>query len=84
MEEKKVNNLDKYNKIFIETFLINNEALNSELVYNSIPTWDSIGHMSMIAQLEESFDIMMDTEDIIDFSSYNKGKEILKKYNIEI
>ena len=55
MEEKKVNNLDKYNKIFIETFLINNEALNSELVYNSIPTWDSIGHMSMIAQLEESF-----------------------------
>ena len=79
-----MNNLDKYNKIFIETFLINNEALNSELVYNSIPTWDSIGHMSMIAQLEESFDIMMDTEDIIDFSSYNKGKEILKKYNIEI
>jgi acyl carrier protein len=46
--------------------------------------WDSVGHMALIAALEESFDIMMDTDDIVDFSSYEKGKAILKKYNVTI
>jgi acyl carrier protein len=35
--------------------------------------------MTLIAALEDAFDIMMDTEDIIDFNSYEKGKEILSK-----
>ncbi len=49
-----------------------------------IPAWDSIGHMSLVAALEEAFDIMMDTDDIIDFSSYKKGMEILsEKYGVE-
>ena len=49
-----------------------------------IENWDSIGHMQLMATLEDTFDIMMDTDDIIDFSSYEKGIEILKKYDIEI
>jgi acyl carrier protein len=39
--------------------------------------------MTLIANLEESFDIAMDTEDVIDFSSFKKGIEILKKYKIK-
>lgn len=55
-----------------------------ELEYMGIPAWDSIGHMSLVAALEEAFDIMMDTDDIIDFSSYKKGMEILsEKYGVE-
>lgn len=54
------------------------------LEYMGIPAWDSIGHMSLVAALEEAFDIMMDTDDIIDFSSYKKGMEILsEKYGVE-
>ena len=49
------------------------------LEYNQIPEWDSIGHMTLISGLEESFKITIDTDDIIDFSSYEKGKEILTK-----
>ena len=65
-------------------FGIEKSVLNDELVYNSIKTWDSVGHMEMIATLEETFDIMMETDDIIDFSSYSKGKEILREnYDIE-
>ena len=77
-------NLENYNTAFTDTFGIDETALNEELVYQSITAWDSVGHMSLIAALEETFDIMMDTEDIIDFSSYEKGKEILKKYEIAI
>lgn len=71
-------NLEKYNKAFIETFEITEEQL-SGLKYQDITAWDSVGHMSLIAALEDAFDIMIDTDDIIDFSSYEKGKEILSK-----
>lgn len=78
-----MSNLEKYNQIFVECFEIEESQLTAELVYNSIEQWDSIGHMAMIAELEEVFDVMIDTEDVIDFSSYEKGKEILAKYDIE-
>ncbi len=76
-------NLDKYNEVFFTNFQANDSQI-STLTYQSIPAWDSVGHMGLIASLEEAFDIMMDTDDIIDFSSYEKGKEILKKYHVVI
>ena len=76
-------NKEKYNQVFMESFMLEQDALNEKLVYNCIPEWDSVGHMGMIAALEEAFDIMMETDDIIDFSSYTKGMEILVKYDIE-
>jgi len=74
-------NIEKYNEIFANCFQIK-EGQMSKLTYQSVEGWDSVGHMGLIAALEESFDIMLDTDDIIDFSSYEKGKEILKKYDI--
>ena len=74
----------KYDQAFIITFDIDAEALGPDLKYESIQEWDSIGHMGLIAELEDSFDISMEMDDIIDFSSYEKGKEILKKYDIDI
>jgi acyl carrier protein len=78
-----MDNLGKYNAAFAEAFGDIGGEL-SALTYQSIPQWDSIGHMQLIAALEAAFDIMMDTEDILDLSSYEKGKEILKKYGVEI
>jgi len=77
-------NLEKYEQIFIETFQVEKKQLNEEFIYQSISSWDSVGHMGMIAQIEEAFDIMMETDDILDFTSYKKGKEILAKYNIAL
>lgn len=79
-----MSNVEKYNKAFVEALEITADLLNEKLTYQSIVNWDSVGHMSLVAELEDSFDIMMETDDIIDFSSYEKGKEILKKYGIEI
>lgn len=76
-------NLEKYNNAFIETLEITEDNLVG-LEYQQIPAWDSVGHMGLIASIEDAFDIMMDTDDIIDLSSYEKGKEILSNnYNIE-
>ena len=73
-----MNNLEKYNKVFTETLEIGEDKLEG-LTYQSIQTWDYVGHMSLIASLENAFDIMFDTMDVIDLSSYEKGKEILSK-----
>tara|TARA_B100000073_G_C23492989_1_gene476518 strand:+ start:422 stop:661 length:240 start_codon:yes stop_codon:yes gene_type:complete len=77
-------NKEKYETIFMDSFSIDKTKLNDKLVYESVPDWDSVGHMGLIAELEESFEIEMETDDIIDFSSFEKGKEILKKYNVKI
>ncbi len=77
-------NLQKYNNTFIETFEVAEQDLNSELVYQSIQAWDSVGHMSLIAVIEGVFDIMFEMDDILDFSSYEKGKKIIKKYKIDL
>ena len=76
-------NLEKYNQVFCETFEITNDQL-SGLKYQDIQAWDSVGHMTLVANLEDAFDIMMETDDIIDLSSYEKGMEILKKYDVTI
>jgi len=77
-------NREKYDRVFMECFHLAKEMLNESLVYQSVPTWDSVGHMAMIAALEERFEIMIETDDVIDFGSYLKGKEILAKYNVAI
>ena len=74
----------KYDQAFITAFDLEVSALGPDLEYESIQEWDSIGHMSLIAELEDSFDISLEMDDIIDFSGYEKGKEIIKKYNINI
>ena len=77
-------NLEKYNEAFTSVLEVSSDELEG-LTYQGIKAWDSVGHMSLIAALEDAFDIMMDTDDIIDFSSYEKGKEILAKdeYGVE-
>lgn len=74
--------LEMYDSIFIEMFALTKEEL-SELKYQGISSWDSIGHMQLVSRIEDEFDVMLETEEIIDFSSYEKGIEILKKYDVE-
>ena len=80
-----MSNLEKYNQAFIENFEVTEDQLPG-LKYQDVEAWDSVGHMGLIASLEEAFDMMMETDDIIDFGSYEKGKEILAKpaYGVEI
>jgi len=75
-------NKSKYIEIFIKSLSIDNKKFNEKLKYNDIDEWDSIGHMTLMSGLEEDFNISLDTDDIVDFSSFKKGIQILKKYKI--
>ena len=75
-------NLEKYTQIFSDNLGVSKDDVEG-LTYQSISAWDSVGHMELVAAIEDAFDIMMDTDDIIGFNSFERGKEILSKhYNI--
>ena len=79
-----MSNIEKYKKAFIDSLSLSKNIELEKLEYQSITEWDSIGHMTLMSELENIFDISIDTDDIVDFSSFKKGKQILSKYKIKI
>ena len=77
-----MSNTEKYRDVFIKSLGIESSKFNEALEYNTITEWDSIGHMTLMSGLEEEFNISLETDDIVDFSSFKKGIDILKKYKI--
>jgi acyl carrier protein len=77
-------NLEKYNNAFVEVFGAKVEDLNDNYGKDTVEEWDSVHQLSLIAQLEDAFDIMFDPEDIMDMTSYAKGKELLAKYDVSL
>ena len=76
--------LEKYNEAFTTVFSVSAKDLNDEFNAGNIDSWDSVHQLSIVAQLEEIFDVMFDPEDIMEFTSYGRGREILKKYDVEL
>ena len=79
-----MSNLELYDQAFLESLDLKPEQLDAQLVYQSVPAWDSVGHMGLIAKLEESFNLMLEIDDVVEFSGYEAGKLILAKYGVEM
>ena len=75
-------NLEKYNNAFVQVFGAKAEDLNDNYGKETVEEWDSVHQLSLISEFEEAFDIMFDPEDIMEMTSYVKGKEILAKYDV--
>jgi acyl carrier protein len=76
-------NREKYIAAFTDALAVEAEE-TAELAYGQSAAWDSVGHMRLVANLEDAFGIMMDMDDIIDFSSFAKGMDILRNYDVEL
>jgi acyl carrier protein len=79
-----MDNTQKYNEAFVHVFGAQADDLNDEYGKDTVQEWDSVHQLSLVAELEEAFDIMLDPEDIMELTSYKNGKELLKKYDIEL
>lgn len=79
-----MDNKQKYNEAFMKALEINADKLNADLAYGMISEWDSIGHMNLITEIEETFQIQLEPDDMMKISSYNEGKTVLKQYGIQI
>ncbi len=79
-----MSNLDKYNEAFVEVFGVEASALSDAFSKDTVSSWDSVHQLGIMTLLEDNFDVMFDPEDIMELTSYAAGKEILKKYGVEI
>jgi acyl carrier protein len=79
-----MSNLEKYNAAFSAVFNINEKNLNDDFSSSSVDNWDSINQLSLVTAVEDTFDIMLDPEDILEFKSYKIGKEIILKYGVSV
>jgi len=77
-------NLEKYNDIFAQVFGAKEEELGENYSKETVPAWDSVHQLNIISLMEETFDLMLDPEDIMACTSYKAGKEILSKNDIEL
>ena len=84
MGKQEMNNLEKYKKAFMEVFEVDETALGGDFSSDTVEKWDSVSQMTLVTVLEESFDIMIDIDDIYELTSFDKGMEVLKKYGVEL
>lgn len=77
-----MDNLEKYNNAFVQVFGAKVEDLSDNYGKETVEEWDSVHQLSLVAEFEEAFDIMFDPEDIMEMTSYAKGKELLSKYDV--
>jgi acyl carrier protein len=74
---------DDLRAAFKDALDLDDSVVIDTLTYRSIEQWDSVAHMVLIAELEDRFDVMLDTDDVIDMSSFDKAVEILGKYEVD-
>ena len=77
-----MNNRDKYIQIFKGVFNVDESALNEGFTFADIREWDSFAHLTLISELEETFDVMFETDDILHFGSFENGMKLLEKYGV--
>lgn len=77
-----MNNNQKYNQIFMDIFGVDSSELNENFTFQLINSWDSLTHLTLISEIENTFDIMFETEDILHFGGFENGKKILAKYGV--
>lgn len=79
-----MSNLQKYNEVFINVFDASESNFSEEFSVRTVDKWDSITHLSLITEIEDAFDVMLDSDDILEFVSHRLGKEILAKYDVVV
>lgn len=76
-------NLESYRSIFRNTFEVEDDALNDGFTFQAVEAWDSLAHLTLIGELEDTFDIMLETDDILHFGGFENGIRILEKHGVD-
>jgi len=79
-----MSNIDKLNKVFTEVFEVEKNQLGSDFSIDNVDNWDSVTQLSLVSDIEDEFDIMIDSDDILDFKSYDAAKVIIAKYEVNL
>lgn len=78
-----MSNVEKLKNAFVEGLEIPVEEVENATM-DSVEKWDSIGQMSLIAIIEDEFGIELEQEEVMQFTSFAAGVNILKNHGIEL
>ena len=78
-----MSNIEKLKEAFVDGLEIPMEEVEAATM-ESVAKWDSIGQMSLVAIIEDAFGIEFEPDEVMQFTSFEAGKEILKNHNIEL
>jgi acyl carrier protein len=79
-----MSNIDRLREAFRSALGLPDDYDVDALEYRGIDQWDSLAHMALIAEIEDAFDVMIDTDEVIDLSSFGKAVEILGKHDVDL
>ncbi len=77
-------NLEKLVNVFVEVFNVETSVITDDFGKDTVETWDSVHQLNIIALLEETFDLLLEPEDIMACTSFAKAKDILRRNDVEI
>lgn len=78
-----MSNIEKLKEAFVEGLELPMDEVETATM-ESVDKWDSIGQMSLVAIIEDAFGIEFEPDEVMQFTSFEAGKEILKNHNIEL
>lgn len=79
-----MNNMQEYKRIFVELFSLDENEVNEGIVMENVELWDSVGHVNLVATIEDTFHIEMTIEEMSELVSFEAGIVILRKYGVDI
>lgn len=74
--------IDRLSRVFRATFSLDPDSDVAGLEYQGIPQWDSLAHMSLVADIEEEFGVLLSPDDVIELSSFARAIEILEAQGV--
>jgi acyl carrier protein len=64
--------------VFVDTLELGDDVAVEQLKYRDIEQWDSLGHMTLVAAIEDEFGVQLDTDQVIDMSSFKVALDMLE------
>ncbi len=74
---------DRLRRVFVETLELGDDVDVENLNYRDIPQWDSLGHMTLVAAIEDEFDVQLDTDQVIGMSSFKVAVDMLRGLGVD-
>jgi acyl carrier protein len=79
-----MDNLERLKGAFIQALGVAPDTDFEALAYGPTQGWDSLAHMTLVAEIENTFDFMMATDDVIGMSSFGNARQIVGRYGVQL
>lgn len=74
---------ERLRTVFVDALQLPPGTEVDQLKYRDIEQWDSLGHMTLVAAIEDEFGVQLDTDQVIDLSSFKVAADMLRDAGVD-